>query len=128
MILIYSLEGKAHKLIFISIGSLLVASSFVIFNLFKPDIEIAVIAMVLFTLGEMLSMPFMNTQWVAMSKEENRGEYAGLFTMAWSVAHILAPTIGTFTADHYGFAVLWWILGGLGLVTSIGFYALRKSV
>ncbi len=128
MVLIYSLDGKAHKLIFISIGSFLLASSFVVFNLFKSSAEIAIIAMVLFTVGEMISMPFMNTQWVAMSKEENRGEYAGLYTMAWSVAHILAPSIGTFTADHYGFAILWWFLGALGLVTSIGFYLLKKSV
>ena len=128
MVLIYSLDGKAHKLIFISMGSLLLASSFVVFNLFEPTIQIATMAMVLFTVGEMISMPFMNTQWVAMSKEENRGEYAGLFTMAWSVAHVIAPSIGTFTADHYGFTVLWWILGGLGLLTSIGFYLLRKSV
>lgn len=126
MVLIYSLDGKKHKLIFISFGSLLLSLSFVIFNFFHIDSKLAIIAMILFTLGEMLAMPFMNAQWVAMSREENRGQYAGLFTMAWSVAHILAPAIGIFTVDHFGFSVLWWFIGGLGLLVSTGFYMLKS--
>lgn len=126
MVLVYSLDGKRHALTFITVGTLLLAFSFVIFNLFEPSLNLAIIAMLLFTLGEMISMPFMNIQWVAMSREENRGQYAGLYTMAWSAAHVLAPTIGTFTADHFGFVALWWLLGGLGLVASLGFYILKK--
>src|SRR5690606_15214301 len=109
----HKLEGRRHILQYIMIGVLMVAASFLVFNILPGAEWLAIGSMLLLTFGEMFSMPFMNTYWVERSVEENRGQYAGLFTVAWSIAQVLGPGSGAQIADHFGFNTLWWIIGGL---------------
>ena len=78
------------------------------------------------TLGEMLSMPFMNTYWIGRTNDQNRGQYAGLYTVAWSVAQVIGPGMGAHIADSYGFKCLWWIIGAICMLSGIGFRFLDK--
>jgi MFS family permease len=80
--------------------------------------------MFLITLGEMLSMPFMNTFWIARSSNHNRGQYAAFYTIAWSTAQVAAPSVGGWIAHKYSFTVLWWLIFLITLVASIGFIKL----
>ena len=70
------------------------------------------------------SLPFMNSFWISRAQPSNRGQYAALYTMSWSAAQTLGPMGGGFLADQYGFALLWWITGGLALITALFFYKL----
>jgi predicted MFS family arabinose efflux permease len=121
MVLIHKLEGKRHILQYIFIGVLMIAFSFIMFNIFPGAIWLALGSMLFMTFGEMFSMPFMNTYWITRTVKENRGQYAGLFTVAWSIAQVLGPGTGAQIADHYGFTVLWWFIGGLLIVTAFGY-------
>jgi len=83
---------------------------------------------VIITLAEMMAMPFMNSYWIGRSRPHNRGQYAALYTMAWSVAQTLGPMLGAQIAEKKGFNMLWWIISGLSLFTALGFGRLHKYV
>jgi predicted MFS family arabinose efflux permease len=84
--------------------------------------------MAVLTMGEMFAMPFMNTFWTSRSADHNRGQYAALYTMAWSIAQTGGPFFGAQIAEHAGFAVLWWVLGGTLFATAAGFLWLQKRM
>ena len=66
-------------------------------------------------------MPFMNSFWIKRTTETNRGQYAGMYTIAWSIAQIAAPTLGSQVVQHAGYNVLCWVLAGTCLLSSAGF-------
>jgi len=127
MVLVFRLEGRNSPLQYIPIGSLICAISFMIYNLFPAGILVAAISTILVTVGEMLSMPFMNTYWTSRTQERNRGQYAGLYTVAWSLAQVLGPISGARFADKLGFTALWWLIGGIGTLVSFGFWLLHRD-
>ncbi|MGI8950473.1 MAG: MFS transporter [Chitinophagaceae bacterium] len=127
MILIYNLEGKKPPVYFIGIGVLLLGSGFALLNIL-PALKIAaIISITIITFGEIFSMPFMNTFWISHSEENNRGQYAALYTIAWSIAQIAAPTLGSQIIQHFGFTILWWIIGAMCFMVYVGFMLMRKK-
>jgi predicted MFS family arabinose efflux permease len=125
MVLVHNLEGKKPPMHFITLGVFLVGVSFSLFNLLPALAWVAVLLVVMVTIGEMLAMPFMNTFWISRSTESNRGEYAALYTIAWSVAQILAPIYGAVLINNGGYS-LWWFLGGLCTLSSLGYFLIGK--
>ena len=88
---------------------------------------LALVMIISITFGEIFSMPFMNTYWIGRTQSSNRGQYAALYTMAWSAAQCLGPLLGSQVADHYNFTLLWWIVGALALFASFSFWRLHKA-
>jgi len=127
MVLVFKLEGKRENLFYIFYGVFLVGLSFALLNILPLSLMSAFICMVLATLGEILAMPFINSFWIARTTKANRGEYAGLFTIAWSVAQALGPMAGSETAEYFSFRILWWGTGGICLLSAIGFRWLRQN-
>lgn len=126
MVLIHRLEGRRHALKYISSGVILVGIGFVILNVMPAVIWSGLLVVFFITLGEMLAMPFMNSFWITRTTPRNRGEYAALYTMAWSTAQVLAPTLGSQLILYGGFSLLWWLLGGVCLVAAIGFILMYR--
>jgi predicted MFS family arabinose efflux permease len=127
MVLIFRLEGKRHPLQYIPIGTLLVAVSFMLFNVIPGGIIVAILSTLLVTTGEIFSMPFMNTYWLSRTTDANRGQYAGLYTVAWASAQVLGPATGAGFADRFGFTALWWFIGAIGILAASGFWLLHRS-
>ncbi|MEM7186160.1 MAG: MFS transporter [Bacteroidota bacterium] len=90
-------------------GSALLALSFVVLNLSSWG-GILVIGMVLMTLGEMIGSPFANALAISMSPKGRKGSYMGLYSMSWSLAHILGHNGGMNVADQFGFEVTWYVV------------------
>jgi len=126
MVLINNLEGKRHQLQYTAIGVFVVGTSFVLLNLAPAFALTAIISMTIITIGEMMSMPFMNSFWIGRTTDQNRGQYAGLYTMAWSCAQIAAPLLGSMVIQHINYGALWWVMGVLCSISSFGFIMLYK--
>ncbi len=122
MVLIYKLEGRRKHIHYIAAGVFLVGVAFLLLNLPVAAIPLAICMIVLVTFGEILSMPFMNSYWIARTQPSNRGEYAALYTMAWSAAQTLGPMGGAQLAEYSGFNVLWWAVGLLSILASLAFW------
>ncbi len=127
MALIYKLEPRNIHISIITTGVLVLGLSFVTYNLLPGTFILALFATTLLTAGEMLAMPFMNLMWVKRTDNTNRGQYAGLYTVAWSIAQVAGPFAGTQIAQHYSFNLLWWLLGGLSVCLAIGIKLIRMK-
>ncbi len=126
MILVNRLEGRRRNLTYIFIGVSLCSVSFFMYNIIPGGKWLAILAMIVITFGEILSMPFMNSFWISRSTSSNRGQYAGLYTMAWATAQVIGPVFGSQLAQHYGFNFLWWVMGSLCIIAALGFLYMRK--
>ena len=127
MVLIFHLESKNKTLIMISNGLFLTSISFLVYIILPWQAFTALLSVILVTLGEIWAMPFMNNYWTGRASPYNRGQYAGYYTMAWSLAQVLGPTGGTWIAGHWGFNSLWWISAILCAITGILFRVLKLT-
>lgn len=125
MVLVYKLEGKRSNLLYIIGGVIVTGLSFLMLNLpgMGPALALSMICLV--TMGEIFAIPFMNTWWIKRTQSSNRGQYAALYTMAWSAAQTLGPMGGAQLAEYRGFSMLWWVTGVICLLTGAIFYQLK---
>ncbi len=85
-------------------------------------------AAILWTLGEILSLPVSNAVAVEVAPAELRGRYQGALSTCWGIAGLTAPPLGTLVLARLGGAVLW---GGcllLGLLGCGGHLALSRRL
>jgi|SRR5664279_750558 len=121
MVLIFHLESKNKTLIMISNGLILTALSFVVYIILPLGVLTGLISVILVTFGEIWAMPFMNNYYNSRATSLNRGQYAGYYMMAWSLAMVVGPTGGSWIASHWGFNNLWWIATFVCLIAAILF-------
>lgn len=84
-------------------------------------------SMVIFTFGELITMPT-GTAYVAnRAPVELRGRYMSLYWMTWGFARAAAPVTGGFLNDRISPHAIWY--GGLaiGVIATLGLYWLRES-
>ena len=128
MVTIFKLEGRRPLLHFISSGVVLIAFAYIMLN--APLNNKAILAtgiMVLFTFGEIMSMPFMNSFWVSRTLPHNRGQYAALFTVAWASAQAIGPYAGSLIAENFGYSILWFVVAGVCFLIAILYRLLHKK-
>jgi len=127
MVLIYKLEGRRKSLDYISFGITMVAISFLLLNIPGMGLLLAFSTITLLTFGEIFSMPFMNSFWISRTQPGNRGQYAALYTMAWSAAQTLGPLGGSQLAGHFGFKWLWFSAGAICILVAIFMKRLKEN-
>ncbi len=127
MVLVYRLEPMKRNLFFIALGVFTVGLGFIFLNLPGGGAALAMVVIIMITLGEILSMPFMNSYWISRTQHHNRGQYAALYTMSWSAAQTLGPMLGAQLAEDAGFQALWWVVGSVSIFTALLFRRLEKN-
>ncbi len=126
MVLVYKLEGRRPYLVLMRYGTVLMGLAYLMLNLpLSSGLLIAFIFILAITLAEMIAMPFMNSYYISRSSDNNRGQYAGMYTMAWSVAQVIGSSIGAVIANKAGFSTLWVIVFAICLVTAAGYTRLQ---
>ena len=127
MVLIYILEQKKKNMFFIRFGIIVCAMAF--FTLLLPgNAKLVTLLMILFiTIGEITSMPFLNSFWINRSNEKNRGQYAALYTIAWGTGQTLGPFFCSNLVEATNFTVMFIVLGSVLLLTAFGFYKLKST-
>jgi predicted MFS family arabinose efflux permease len=127
MIIVFKLEGKRPSVHYMAAGVFLVGISFLLLNLTIANaMVLALSSMLLVTFGEIISMPFMNAYWIARTNNENRGQYAALYTVAWSSAQAIGPFFGAQLAEHFGYYFLWWATGIVCVLLTGAYWLLQK--
>jgi MFS family permease len=124
---IYLLEGKKRIQVYMATGLVFCALAFLSLLLHENARWVSLLMILLITVGEIAAMPFMNTFWTLRSNEQNRGQYAALYTMAWGIAQVLGPYLCSHLAEAAGFEVMFGVLAGILLIAAIGFYNLPSA-
>ncbi len=123
MVLITKIENKRSFRYFIILGILVTGIAFALLMLPKIwPILLAISCVVAFTIGEMLSIPFINTIVIKRSQPETRGQYAAGYSMAWSIAQVIGPSSGFFFAEKYGYNALWIVVTFLVGLCALAYY------
>lgn len=108
------LAGQRYRIMpIIAFGVVLIGISYLLLTLGGNLLVIAILFILLISIGEVLSMPFASTFAAARAPVRRRGQYMGLLSIAYALAFIAAPSIGLQWAQHFGFESLWWLIAGL---------------
>ena len=117
-------KGQMHMM---ALGTLMVGTAFLLLLPGKFMI-FAILATLMFTMGEVFSLPFATTFVLSRSSEKMRARYMAFYGMTFSLCHIAAPVFGMFIADKLSFTALWIILAVLMMLCSRALYSLRKTM
>ena len=118
---------KTHKLRIITWGSLFMAISFFIL-LINTWAGILVISILFITFGEMFIFPFSNSFALSRAPKGHEGRYMALFTMSFSLAHIVSSKTGMDIISHFGYQSNWFLMGIFGITALFCCIWLQKIV
>jgi MFS family permease len=93
---------------------------------FAGSVGMYVLAICVWTLGEILNSPVQMGLVARLSPAHGRGRYQGMHTLSWSVAALVAPLAGGAVLDRWGSAVLWALTAGVGTVAALGYGVLMR--
>ncbi|MFZ1528538.1 MAG: MFS transporter [Ferruginibacter sp.] len=129
MVIVFKLEGRRPYLTLMSYGAILMGLSFLLLDMpVQNGLIVAVASMLTITVAEMISMPFMNSFYIARSNEYNRGQYAGIYTMGWSIAQVIGSRSGSLVAGQFGYFNLWVMVSIVCIIAAGGYYWLQKKM
>ncbi len=114
---------KRNRLLLIGVGSFLIGAGLALLPL-GSSLAWAALSTAVWTLGEMLVLPLTNTVVAERAAAGKRGSYMGLYTVAFSMAFVIAPLGGTWVYERLGPEVLWFGLGGFGVLLFLAALAL----
>ena len=125
MLLIYKIERRLSPMHFVAAGALLLVLAYLMLLVSGAMAWLALITVVI-SFSEMLAMPFMTTYMNSRAQPYNRGQYASLYVMAWSVAQMLAPVVATQFIDRVGYNALWIFLAAVSAALMIAARAMHN--
>ncbi len=108
------------------IGAVLIGLGILTLNIPMHWLALFICYNLLVSLGEIVNFPFGNSLALNRAPEKQRGSYMGMWSMMFSVTFIVAPVLGTFLVEHFGFNVTWWFMAGMSAVSIPGFYFIRR--
>lgn len=110
------------------IGALLAGIGFGGFAIATTTIPL-VIAIVIFTFGEMIFFPITAAYTSEIAPADRRGEYMGYYQMTFSFAFSAGPWLGTVVYQNYGSVILWSGALVFGLITAaLMFFVKEKNL
>ena len=130
MPLIKWLEQKGYTKVGLMFFGLLLTTVSYLFLMYNTLIVLIVVSMIIVTFGEMIVFPFSNAFSLKRSKRGLQGEYMALYSIAFSISHVIAHNLGFHMIDSLGFDNTWLlmvILGCIGLVLLILLKKFMKS-
>ena len=114
----YFERKKVQKIKIILWGTLIMGISFygLIINVWAG---ILVISMVLVSFGEMFSFPFSNSFALSRAQIGHEGRYMALYTMSFSLAHIVSSKMGMEIIANFGYQTNWFVMGSFGILAGL---------
>ncbi|MEM9991530.1 MAG: MFS transporter [Bacteroidota bacterium] len=129
MPLIYWLEQKERFSTYriIIVGTILMALAYWVLTCLPASMAAALCSMFLISVGEILSLPFISTIAVNRPSAENRGKYLAVFTMTYSLSHIIASNIGMQLTEHFDWNFMWYTMVMIAVFSCLGFWWIDRT-
>ena len=78
-----------------------------------------VISMVFISIGEIFAFPFSNAFAMGRAPLGHEGRYMALYTMSFSLAHIVSSKAGLGIIADYGYQTNWLVMGTFGVIAAL---------
>lgn len=127
MPLIYWLEKRgSNPTLMIIYGFLLLALSFLVYNTVE-HLSVLWVGIVLMSFAEMLVFPFSNDFAMNRAKRGAMGQYMALYSIAFSIAHILGHNTGLQLIEKFSYSSTWTAMTFLCILGML-IFSLIKSI
>ncbi len=126
MVLLRAIERADHVAL-AGLGCLLVCSGFALLPL-GSSWAFAALTVVVWTAGEMLSLPLTNSIASSRAPAAASGRYMGAYSLAFAVSFVLAPAVGTAVYERLRPGVLWAGVGVVGVALAGACLALSRAL
>ena len=123
----YIEKHKINKLKVITYGCLAMAISIYLL-LVNNWAGILIIMMIFMTVAEMFAFPFSNSFAMSRAPKGHEGRYMAIFTMSYSLAHILSAKTGMEIISLFSYQTNWFFMGTLGFIGVLLFIWTKKLV
>lgn len=107
-----------NKVKVVAVGTFIMAACMYMLMLNQWEIVLWVM-MFLMTFGEMLAFPFSNSFAMSRAPKGHEGRYMAIFTMSYSLAHILSAKTGMENIEMFGYQYNWFFMGTIGLIGAL---------
>ncbi len=116
---------RAPRLFLTAAGAMLYALG--VFSIaFSSAFPHFILAMVVYTFGEMILIPTATAVTADLAPAELRGRYMGMLGLTWSVGFGIGPIIGGLISEHIAPVALWPLTATAGLLAAILFLGLAR--
>lgn len=123
----YIERNKINKVKIVCLGCFAMAISLFLM-LINFWAGILIIMMLFMTLAEMFAFPFSNSFAMSRAPKGHEGRYMAIFTMSFSLAHILSAKVGMEIIANWGYQTNWLFMGLLGLLgTGMCYWVLKLT-
>lgn len=116
-----------QPMIMMAVGMALYAVGFGLYGFIGGSyvLAMAVVAMIIITIGEMIIAPFQQVVVAKLAPEQMRGRYMAVYGISWGVPTAFAPLLAGIIMDQYDPRWVWYSVGIIGLVAVAGFLRLH---
>jgi MFS family permease len=111
--------ARYSPMLMVALGAALYGVGFFMFGITSTYLAF-VLAVVIITVGEMLSAPTSQALVARFSPEDMRGRYMAIFGMSWALPATFAPLAAGFIIDNYNPNWVWYLCGVISAVAVLG--------
>ena len=108
-------------------GALFFGASFPLLPLGR-SFGFAALCMAVLTVGEMLTLPMLATLISNRAPASRVGRYQGMFSLAFTIAFVIGPLLGTWVYGSWSAEALWVAVGLLAVLLWLGFHAVQAAM
>ena len=113
--------------VMMALGTVFYAIGFSMFG-FISAYSLFILAIVVITMGEMIIMPTSQALTANFAPMEMRGRYMAVYGLCWAIPSTIGPGAAGYILDNYNPNLLWYIGGGLCIVSALSFYGLHLKL
>ena len=118
--------SKQPPMLILALGSLLYVIGFGMYG-FVDVYLMFMLAMVIITIGEMVTIPVAQAYVGNAAPEDMRGRYSGVMGFSWMIPWMIGPLLAGLIMDNGDPNWVWYGSAILGMIATLGFLWLRKS-
>lgn len=122
----YLEKSKKAVTYYVIIGMLLLTLSFAVLNVFS-GVWVLWVGIALMSFSEIYAFPFSNKYAMNRSKRGKAGQYMALYSISFSVAHIIGHNTGFQLIEKSGYNFTWWIMTIISLLGVFFIYLLYRQ-
>ena len=119
--------ARYRPLIIMTVGTLLYAIGFGMYGFVSAYVSFMA-AMVIITIGEMMTVPTSQALVAQLAPEDMRGRYMAVFGFTWVIPSALGPLLAGLIMDNADPRWVWYAAGLVGLVATGAFALLERRV